>query len=353
MSTHASAASADVEHIRSMVTGFARTQELYVAVSLRIPEMLVDGPRSATALATECRAHATSLHRLLRKLAVHQVLFEESNGDFRLLPAGHLLRRDDPNGLASLVLWLGDVNYRAQAGLLRAVQTGQTAFDQIFGESLFSYLERHPETSAHFQELMQSGIADRLPAILSAFDFSSSRSIVDVGGGTGLMLSAILDSAPHAHGAVFDAPHLATDATVRFQSRGLASRAEFVPGDFFSDSVPVGADVYVLSNILHDWDDARAEQVLRNIRTAMHPQSAVLVIQELVPNSVLEAPSVAGSDLSMLVLTGGRERTEREYQDLLERARLKITTIMPIASTQHFLGRAQRWAILVGRAVPR
>jgi hypothetical protein len=198
---------------------------------------------------------------------------------------------------------------------LYSVQTGEPAFNRAFGTDLFTYLDSHSDAAAIFNSGMTGRAAAADVAVAEAYDFSGARTIVDVGGGHGLLLSAILAAAPSARGILLDLPSVASGAREHLTRGGVGERCEIVGGDFFT-SVPAGGDVYTLSNVIHDWNDERAAAILRNVRAAMAPGARVLIIETLLPPGNEPHPGKI-ADLQMLIISGGRERTLDEYHTLL------------------------------------
>jgi SAM-dependent methyltransferase len=214
---------------------------------------------------------------------------------------------------------------------LHSVQTGETAFDHLFGMELFPYLAQHPEEAAVFNAAMTAFSTQVATAVVAAYDFSPFGTIVDVGGGQGALLRAILQATPTARGVLFDLPQVVTGAKEPTEAMGLTERCTMVGGDCFA-SVPSGGDAYILSAVIHDWDDERSIAILHNCHRAMRPQGKLLLVEAVVParidRSVLSQFSVRG-DVNMLVHTGGRNRTEAEYRALFEAAGFQLTRIIP------------------------
>ena len=221
----------------------------------------------------------------------------------------------------------GEEWYSAWGGLLQSVRTGDTAFDQIFGMTLFEYTGANPEAAAVFNEAMADSTLMAARVVAGAYDFSQAETIVDVGGGTGAFLAGILRANPQSRGVLFDQPNVVAGSDGLLASAGVADRCDVVGGDFF-ETVPVGGDIYILSWIIHDWDDARSLTVLRNCRRAMGDDARLLVIEQVVPPG--NDPSLSKLyDLHMLVLSGGRERSEDEYRDLLAASDLRLARVIP------------------------
>jgi O-methyltransferase/methyltransferase family protein len=310
-----------------MMQGFWISRAIYVAAKLGIADLLKDGPKTSEELAEAAAAHAASLYRVLRALASIGVFVEDAERRFALTALGATLRSDVPGSLRYFAIEeMGENHYPAWGHLLHSVKTGEIAFNHVYGASKWEYMTQHPEEAKIFDDAMGSFNSVVSAAIVAAYDFSATRTVVDVGGGDGSLLSAILKANGHLRGALADRPHVAERALMRLQNEGLAGRCDIAPGDFFAH-VPPG-DTYVLKWIIHDWDDERSAAILGNCRRAMTGDGKVLIVE-----AVLQAgPATSFSkfmDLNMLVMTGGRERTEAEYRALLEAAGLKFSRIIP------------------------
>jgi len=311
------------DRVFQTLADFWSAQAVHAAARLGLADHLAERPRSAAELAAATRTHAPSLARLLRALAAAGLL-RESAGRYRLTPFGEALRTGTPGSLRPLVLTsLGGEHYRAWGSLPHSIETGRPAFDHVYGQSIRDYYTRHPEEAAVFNDAMTAGTAAIGPAVLEAFDFSPYRTVVDVGGGHGGFLASILEANPGARGVVFDAPHVVTGARDQLAARGLAGRCEAVGGDFF-ESVPAGGDLYVMKWIIHDWDDRRALVIMRNCRRAIGNSGARLLLVEFVLSEDGE-PFGPFLDLNMMVMVGGKERTEGELRSLLAEAGFALT----------------------------
>ena len=227
-----------------------------------------------------------------------------------------------------------------------SVQTGKPAFDHVFGEEFFDYLARKPELSVIFSRLMSQSVTDRISGVMRAYDFSRTKTIIDIGGGNGALLSAILAANPKARGVVFDTPGVIAQARRSLAASSVAGRIDLVGGDIFRSSLPTSGDVYVLSNIIHDWDDRAAEQILRNCRAAVRPDSRLLLVEDLMPARVGDAPQTIANDYSMLLLTQGRQRTKSEFRELLTAGGFRLTSAIPFVSAKTSTRRRENWAIL-------
>jgi hypothetical protein len=239
-----------------MMTGYWVSQALHVAAKLGIADLLADGPVDCEDLAAATDTHAPSLQRVLRALASVGVFTEVSPGSFALTPLAELLRTETPGSMRALAIMYAEEQYRAWGELLHSVRTGEMAFDHQFGMGYFEYLAQHPEADRVFNEAMTGWTHQLVGAVMDTYDFSPFKTIVDVGAGYGALLTAILRSNPGTRGVLFEQPHVVASAEEQLVAAGVADRCTFVGGDFFA-AVPTGGDAYVLSQILHDWDDER------------------------------------------------------------------------------------------------
>jgi hypothetical protein len=303
--------------LRQWIMGFRMTQMIYVAARLGLADELRVGPQPVQQLAQAVQADAQSLYRLLRALAGLGLFVEIAEHTFALTPLGHLLCSDTPGSLHSVALLYGsEWLWQAYGQMLYSVQTGGQAFAHVHGEDLFAYLHSHPAAAAQFHAAMSGFSALEASAILAAYDFSACTEIVDVGGGQGTLLAAILHSHPQATGVLFDLPPVAEAAKFELAKAGLSERTSCIGGSFF-EAIPSGGDAYLVKSVLHNWRDADCIAILRRCRQAMDEGARLLIIERIVPegNQPAEAKLF---DINMLVVVGGQERTEREYRHLLE-----------------------------------
>jgi SAM-dependent methyltransferase len=305
------------------IDGYLSSQLIYVAAELGVADALAAGPRSSAEVAAAVGADPAALHRVLRGLVLEDVVAEDDEGRFALTELGALLRTDAAGSLRGPAQARGRVYYGAAAGLLETVRVGGTAFEHVHGEPFFDHLARNPDREAAFQDSMAGRAARETAAVVAAYDFTRARRVVDVGGGDGVLLEAVLRAAPGVDGVLFDRPFVADRARERLAGAGLGARCECVGGDFF-DAVPAGADHYVLSRVLHDWDDEPAGRILAACRRALPAGGRLLVVEALLPERAADAPGAITMDLHMLVLLGARERTEAEYRALLATAGLRL-----------------------------
>ena len=328
-----------------LMDGYLSTQMLYVAARLGLVDALIDGPRTSIELAAVVNAASAPLHRLLRGLVLEGVLSEQPDGRFAVTDAGRLLRADGQGSLRGAVLARGSLYYRAAAGLLETIRGGGPAFRQAYGVDLFEHLASSPEDAAIFQGSMISRAHQEAQALAATYDFTPFRHVIDIGGSTGLMLAAILKACPGVRGTLFDRPEVEENARARVAAAGLTERVTVIGGDFF-ESVPGGGDVYVLSRVLHDWDDEKAVRILKSCRDAMpdHGRGRVLIVDAILGERVHDQPAAVRMDLHMLTLAGGRERTAAEVATLLHAANLRIARILAPSSAP---------AIQIVEAVPQ
>ena len=316
----------------NLLAGCWISHALSIAAKLGIADLLQDGPQSCSTLAEATQTHAGSLYRVMRALASVGVFAEDEDRHFRLTPLSEKLHTNAPGSLRAFAIMLGEnEHWRAWEGMLHSVQTGQPAFDHIFGQSHFSYFNQHPEASRIFDSAMTSRSAIENDAVVAAYDFSDVGTVVEIGGGQGSLLEAILAASPSAKGVLFDQPHVIATAASRWTEDSKRLRCDFMAGDFFT-AVPSGGDLYIVKKVVHDWDDERARQILTNCRKAMSVNGRLLLIEPVIPGR--NQPSFNKLlDLLMLVWTsGGLERTEAEHRVLLASAGLDLMRVMPTRS---------------------
>jgi len=311
-----------------IISGFWISRGVYVIAKLGIPDLLKSGPKTAEELAEATKMHAPSLFRILRALASVGVLSSANGGRFAQTPVSETLVTDAPGSLRWFaVSELGQEHYPAWGNLMHSVKTGEIAFDNFFGVDIWKYFQQNPEDAAVFNDSMSSVTAATNEAILSLYDFSNFGTVVDVGGGHGGLITSILKRNPKVKGVLFDAPEVIEGARPKLEATGLAERCETVDGDFFK-SVPAGGDAYVMKWIIHDWDDEKSITILRNCRSRMRANGRLILVDCVVPES--DEPHFSKFiDLNMLVMTGGKERTAKEFEQLLGAAGFKLLRIIP------------------------
>jgi SAM-dependent methyltransferase len=307
------------------------TQALHAAAALGIADLLADGPRDCDDLAAACDAHAASLYRILRALAASGIFTEVSPGRFGLNPVAELLRSDVPGSMRGMAMWSGTrAHWNPLSDILHSARTGKPAFDHVFGKGPFAYFEEDKKTAAIFNHAMSGFSASVVPAAVEAYDFSQFGCIADIAGGHGVALAKVLSAHPATCGILFDLPHVVAGAPAVLESNGVAERCQVVHGDFFN-SVPEGADAYMMKHIVHDWDDERALAILSNCRRASKAGGKLLLIEMVVPEGIGgAAPKLL--DLEMMLLPGGLERTEVQYARLFEGSGFRLTRVFPTRS---------------------
>jgi len=315
-----------------LIAGKWISQAVSVGAEFGIADILKDGPRSATEIARIAGASEDAVFRLLRALASVGLLSSEPGRRFALTASGQYLRSDAPDSLRGWARFVGHaITWRPWGELAYSVRTGKPAFDHVFGVPIFEHLARDTEAAAILNEAMTSTSSIDANAVVQAYDFSRIRTLVDVGGGHGLMLATVLKANPHMRGILFELPHAIDGAAALLTREGVADRCELVGGDFFR-SVPEGGDAYMLKLVVHDWDDDRALQILRNCHRVM-PRKTRLILVDYVLRPGDEPDFGKFVDLEMLVLTaGGRERAEPDFRDLLAKAGFELTQIVPTAT---------------------
>jgi ubiquinone/menaquinone biosynthesis C-methylase UbiE len=307
------------ERLWRLMNGYLTTQLLYVVAKLGVADVLAEGPQSAEAIAERVGAHPPSLRRMLRALVLEDVLEElEEDGRFALTDVGAALRDGVPGSFRGPAIARAELYYAGAAGLLQSALDGRPAFEHVHGE----------RWEAAFQASMAGRAELEASAVVAAFDFRPYRRLVDVGGGQGILLRAILEAVPELTAVLVDRPGAVERASERLAAAGLADRVECVASDFF-DFVPDGADAYLVSRVLHDWDDANASRILASCHAAMTRESRLLVVEALLPERVHDAPAVIRMDLHMLELLGARERTEGEYREVLAGAGFRVASVVP------------------------
>ena len=317
--------------LAQMATGFILSRLVYTAASLGIADYLASSPKAAEDLAAPTRCDAVSLARFMRTLTNFGILTLRDDGRFSLTPLGEPLRSDVAGSVRGSILTMaGQWMWQAWEAFPSTVKTGTPAMDMVFGMPAFDWLAQHPDEARRFSETMVAVHGAEPPAVAAAYDFSSCGSIVDVGGASGNLLGHVLAAHSQPRGVLFDLPQAMTDAPVRLQALGVADRVTIQGGNAF-DSVPPGADVYLLSHVIHDWNEEKCLAILRNCRAAMTPTSRLLIIELVLREG--NAPGFGSSDMVMMALTGGAERTAREFASLLARAGLTMTRVLPTTTS--------------------
>ena len=317
--------------LMQMAMGQIVSRVLYAAAKLGLADELATGPKNAAELAAALGAHAPSLHRLMRTLAMVGVLTEGPEHGFALTPLGEALKTDAPGSMRTVLIVAGAPFFqRMYENIEYSVRTGKPGFDKVQGMPIFEYLSQHPEDMSLFSELMVAFHGPETDAVASSYDFSTFDTIVDVGGATGNMLAAILTRYPQPRGVLYDLPHVVSEAPAFLQAKGVMDRVAIEPGDLFK-AVPSGGDAYILSHIIHDWREDLCLTILGNCRKAMKLDSKLLIVEAVIPDGDVPHPGKM-MDIVMLMQTGGQERSQTEYRALLDKAGLQLTRIVPTPS---------------------
>jgi hypothetical protein len=311
-----------------MATAYWVSRAVYVAAQLGIADLLKDEPQDAEALAAATGTYAPALGRVLRSLASVGLFRTDAQGRFSLTPLGATLQSDAPGAARSTVLALsGGFFWASWSEVLHSVRTGQTGIQKALGVSEYDYLDNHPEDASHFNAAMIGYHGEEASAIVDAYDFSGSGTVIDVGGGSGNLLATILAANPSVRGVLFERPQVVPEAERNLKAAGVANRCELVAGDFL-ETVTAGGDVYIVSHCIHNWDEQSCVRILANCRQAMLPHGRLLIVEAVVRAG--DAPDPAKLlDLAMLVVPGGEERSEDEYRTLLDRSGLRLTRVIP------------------------
>jgi SAM-dependent methyltransferase len=306
-------------------------KSIYVIAELGIADFVNEKAMSAEELAERTSTDAAALYRVLRMLAGVGFFAENADGKFELTPLAALLVKDNPNSMRDFALMMGDDwSWQTVKNLRHSVETGKMAHEKAYGKTTWEYFEENPEIGTIFNRAMTSNSLADVSPIVKAYDFSRFGTIADIAGGHGILLSGILQANPNARGILFDIPSVIADGGEFFEKAGAANRIEKVSGDFF-ESVPSGADAYIMKHIIHDWDDAESIRILKNIHSAMNPNGRVLIVEMIVPEGNEPSPAKI-LDVQMLMFTGGKERTAKEYAELLDKSGFRMTQIVPTHS---------------------
>jgi hypothetical protein len=328
-----------------MITGYWLSQAIYAAAKFGIADLLAAGPRSIDDLAQETSTNADALYRLLRALASVGIFAEGPPRQFALTPLAEPLQANVPESKRALALMSGDEQFHAWTEIVYSVQTGKKAFDRVFGKPIFDYLGEHRDKAQIFDAAMVGIHGRESGAVASAYDFTDINAIVDIGGGNGSQIIALLQANPHMRGILFDLPHVIERAKQSIAAAGVADRIELVPGSFFDADafsklpLPRGEDrgegapgvAFFMRHIIHDWEDEKSLTILRNCHRAMPAHGRLLVVESVIPPG---NEPFAGKflDLVMLLIPGGKERTEDEYRDLFAQAGFSLSKIVPTGS---------------------
>jgi hypothetical protein len=315
------------ETMGQFIVGNWVSQLVYVAAKLDLATHIAASPKTAAQLAKLTSTHEATLYRVLRALASLGIFAENAQGQFATTPMGDLLKSDTPGSMRAMAIMNAECCGPTWAHLLTGVQTGNLMFNQLHGMPFFDWLSKDTEKAKTFDQAMVSAHGREADAAAKAYDFSKTKTLTDIGGGNGSLITSVLKHHPHIQGTLFDLPAVAERARQNLASAGLAERCCTVGGSFF-ESIPHGSDTYMMRHIIHDWDDAKSTLILTNTRKAMSPSSKVLILESIVEPG--NAPSFTKLlDINMFLIPGGLERTRAQYDALLANAGLKIASITP------------------------
>jgi hypothetical protein len=319
------------EAMMGLITGYWVSQAVGVVAHLGVADQLNRGPRENDDLARAVGADPQALYRVLRLLTSIGVFAEAPPGSFALTPLGETLRSDSPASVRNYAITETAPGHWLPWGrLYESVRSGRPMAREALGMDLFDWYAQNPEEAGFFSAAMGNLSALAARELVRVYDFSAVRTVADVGGAHGVLLAAVLRANPAARGILFDLPHVIATAPDAVAAQGLSERCQLMSGSFF-ESVPEGADLHLLKQIVHDWDDERATLILRNCHRALAPAGKLLLVEMVIPPD--NRPSPAQSmDLNMMVLLGGRERTEEEYQRLLQAAGFRLEQVIPTHS---------------------
>jgi len=322
---------AAAQQLIQLATGYIASTATYLAVKLRIADRLAASPKTAADLAKETSVNEDALYRVMRTLTSLGVFEETTPRTFANNLPSSMLRSGVQGSMYDMALWMSDpFHFQVYADALYSVETGKPAVEKTFGMPIFEYFPKNPQESEVFNNAMTMFSGMVIPAVLEAYDFSGIGTLVDVAGGHGRVLTSVLEKYPSMRGVLFDLEHVIAGARPTIDRLGLTNRCNTATGDFFK-AVPPGGDAYIMKHIIHDWNDAEAIAILKNIRTAMNPGGRVILLESVIaPGSQPDFGKII--DLEMLLMPGGRERTEQEFRDLFERAGFTLTRIVPTKS---------------------
>lgn len=314
------------QQLGEMIIGYWVSEAIFAAAELGIADLLTKGPKTIEELAEQTESHSNALYRLMRALSSVGIFTENNDGRFSLTPLAENLVSGSPALQREMASMFCGEFYQAWGELLHSVQTGKGGFEKAFGVPIFEYLSRNPERGKVFDAAMTGIHGGETEPMLDAYNFSGFRTIVDVGAGNGSVLAAILNRHPEVKGVVFDFPEVVERTRANIDNLGLADRCSLEGGDFF-EAVPDGGDAYMMRHIIHDWDDEKAVTILCNCRKAMAPGGKILVVENVIPT---DNDSHFGKWLDlMMLLIGGKERTEDQYRKLFSDAGLQLRRIVP------------------------
>jgi hypothetical protein len=306
--------------LQDLIGSMRVTQLIYVAATLGIADQLTNGPKRIDELASTAAVDPKALYRVLRALASHGIFAETGDCHFALTPQAELLRSDVPGSLRAYAMMLGGESFwKPWGALLECVKTGETAFNRVFGMERWAYLAAHPEAAETFTRMSASNTEGRATPIVEAYDFSAATTVIDLGGGRGGLMAAILTKHPNVTGVLTDLPPVVAEAQAFIATQGLGTRCDVRANDLLA-SVPPGGDIYVMKSVLHGLPDEQVVAVLKHCRAAMTTSATLLVIEAVLPPHGSPSPIINMLDVHRMVMTGSRERSQEELRAFLETA---------------------------------
>jgi hypothetical protein len=312
-----------------LVSGFRVTQMVRAVALLKIPDLVAAGPQNVDDLAASAGVQVDPLRRVLRCLVTAGVFTETDGGSFGATAVSECFK-EQPGSMREMILMLTADSYTAFGDLMHTLRTGEPAFEHIFGMPRWEQLAREPDKAKQFNAAMQSRTEQIRGSVASAYDLSRAHSVIDVGGGRGTLLAGLLKAHQHLRGTVFDLEAGIAEADAYLKEQGVRDRCEIVSGSFF-DAIPSGHDIYVLKNIVHDWDDEKAIAILTSCSKAMGSKGRLILVEHVMPvraEYTADSRRIFLDDVQMLVMLGGKERTEAEYRTLMDEAGLRLTQVI-------------------------
>lgn len=314
------------QQLLQMINSYWTAQAIHVAAKLKLADRINEGPKTAAELAALTNTQPQALSRLLRALASVEIFYEDDRGRFHITPIAECLL-DVHGSQYAVAMMMGDEHYRSWGELLYSVQTGKPAFDHIYGKGIFEYLAEHPEPAKIFDAAMTGFHGPETQAMIESYDYAGVNTLVDIGGGNGSVLTAVLKNNPALKGILYDLPGVIERAKKNIHEAGLSARCQTIAGSFF-ESAPPGGDAYQMRHIIHDWTDEQCHTILSHIRKVI-PKTGRLLVIEMVIKPRNEFQLAKWLDLNMLVLPGGRERTEAEYAEMYAKAGFRLERVVP------------------------
>lgn len=314
-----------------LMSGFWISRGIYITAKLGLADLVKDGPKPAAELAAATETDASALFRVLRALAGVGIFTQDEADRFGDTPLLQTLRSDVAGSLRAFAMTeLGEEHYPAWGELMHSVRTGEIAFDHAFGMDVWKYFSQHPDNARIFNDAMSGMTAQANEALHAAYDFGGIRTLVDIGGGHGGLITSILRRHPEMRGILFDSPQVIDGARAVVEVSDVAGRCELSAGNFF-EAVPAGGDAHILKWIIHDWDDEKSLAILKNCHRSLPDNGKLILVEAVVPAGA-EMHFSKFMDLNMMVMTGGRERTEAEFRRLYQAAGFRLNRIVPTES---------------------